>query len=65
MTKKQIKEIKNFLVYLHLSVASEKYELDAEWLQYLLALEDKNPQFEDIKKENEKIFRWLDKEEEK
>jgi hypothetical protein len=65
MTKKQIKEIKNFLVYLHLSVASEKYELNVECLQYLLALEDKNPQFEDIQKENQKIFKWLDEENEK
>ena len=62
MTKKQKKEIKDFLMYLHLSVAQHEYELNVECLQFLLYLEDKNPQFEDIKKENEKIFKWLDEE---
>ena len=64
MTKKQKKEIKDFLMYLHLCVAQVEFELDVKGIQFLLYLEDKNPQFEDIKKENQKIFQWLDEEEE-
>lgn len=63
MTKEQIKEIKVFLIYLHLLAEHVTGELSTEGFSYLVELKGKNPQFKNIENENEKIFRWLDEEE--
>ena len=62
MTKEQIWEIKDFLVFLHLKVVQCTEGLSKEDFSDLVDLEKENPQFENIRRENIKIFKWLDEE---
>lgn len=65
MTKEQKDEIKNFLIYLHLEVLAGRNQLSSQQLAFMMSIETNIPQFMEIKQENQKIFRWLDEEEEK
>ena len=62
MTSEQKEELKNFLIYLHLSIMADRDELNGEGYIALTQLVNDYPQFSDIRRENEKIFRWLDEE---
>ena len=65
MTKEQKEEIQNFLMYLHFRVLAGLNKLSAQYVALMMSVEVNNPQFMEIKEENEKIFKWLDEEEEK
>lgn len=54
------KEIRIFLIYLHLTIMSYTGKINPEGYCAIYQLLEDYPQFEDIKAENEKIFKWLE-----
>ena len=64
MTKKQAEETKNFLIYMHLILMAREETLSAEGYIALSELRKQYPQFKNMHKENDKIFKWLNAEEE-
>ena len=58
MTKEQKEELKAFLMFLDL----KNTELTPLGIIAIQQIHQKYPQFDDIKKENEKLFKWIDKE---
>ena len=60
MTKKQKREIRDFLIFLHLNLMAQEQTLNAEGYIQSFKYTQIYPQFRDIKKENKKIFGWLE-----
>ena len=60
MTKKKKREIRDFLIFLHLNLMAHEQTLNAEGYMQSLEYTRIYPQFRDIKGENRKIFGWLE-----
>lgn len=60
MAIEKAEEIKDFLIYMHLSLMAREELLNAEGYAAIYEFRRRYPQFNDISKENKKIFKWLD-----